>query len=91
MSLPLFITPEVEALKMPDIALEKRVAAVEQQIAKILAQQASGSGQKNWQRTVGMFTDDPGMREHFAEAQRIREGDRKKAKRKRVEKRRVQS
>jgi hypothetical protein len=36
---------------------------------------------KDWRRTIGMFTDNPGMKELFAEAMKLREADRKKARR----------
>jgi hypothetical protein len=36
---------------------------------------------KDWRRTIGMFTDNPGMKELFAEAMRLREADRGKARR----------
>jgi hypothetical protein len=76
---------------MPDLSLEQRVAALEQQMAKILAQQGNGSGKKNWRRLIGIFTDNPGMQELFAEAQKIREADRKKTRGGQTKKRRVQS
>jgi hypothetical protein len=76
---------------MPDLSLEERVAALEKQVAHLMAQQANGSRNKDWRRTVGMFTDDPGMQELFAEAQKIREADRKKAQGRQTKKRRVQS
>ena len=76
---------------MPNLSLEQRVAALEQQLANILAQQANGSGKKDWRRTVGMFTDNPGMQELFAEAQKLREADRKKARGRQTKKRRTQS
>jgi len=46
------------------------------------AEGAAGNGHvKDWRRTVGMFTDDPGMKELFAEAIKLREADRRKARR----------
>ena len=36
---------------------------------------------KDWRRTVGRFTDNPGMKELFAEAMKLREADRRKARR----------
>src|SRR5207244_13272474 len=36
---------------------------------------------KSWKRTIGIFTDDPGMKQLFAEALRIREKDRQRARR----------
>jgi hypothetical protein len=34
-------------------------------------------GKKDWRRTVGICTDNPGMQELFADAMRLREADRK--------------
>jgi hypothetical protein len=48
-------------------------------MAKITAQQANGSEPKDWRRTVGKF---PEMQEIFAEAMKLREADRKKARNK---------
>jgi hypothetical protein len=76
---------------MADLSLVQRVAALERQMANIMAQQANGSRKKDWRRTVGMFTDDPGMQELFAEAQKIRQADRKKARGRQTKKRRAQS
>jgi hypothetical protein len=76
---------------MSDLSLEQRVAALERQMASLLAKQANGAEKKDWRRTVGMFTDNPGMQELFAEAQKIREADRKKARGRQTKKRRVQS
>ena len=42
---------------------------------------------KDWRRTVGMFTDNPGMKELFAEAIKLREADRRKARRRPLRKR----
>jgi hypothetical protein len=76
---------------MSNTPLEDRVAALEQKVAKLLAEQPNGSGRKDWRRTVGMFTDDAGMQELFAEAQKIREADRKKARARQPKKRQTQS
>jgi hypothetical protein len=73
--------PFVEASTMSNLTLAQRVATLEEQMASLLAQQANGSEKKDWRRTVGIFTDDPVMLEIFAEAQKIREADRKKARR----------
>jgi hypothetical protein len=61
---------------MPHLTLEQRVAALEQEVAEIKAQQRNGAAEKDWRRTVGMF---PGLQEVFAEAMKIREADRRKA------------
>jgi hypothetical protein len=64
---------------MSRLSLEQRVSALEQQMARVNAQQANGSEPKDWRRTVGKF---PQMQEIFAEAMKLREADRKKARRK---------
>jgi hypothetical protein len=42
---------------------------------------------KDWRRTVGLFTDNPQMKELFAEAMKLREADRRKAGRRQPNKR----
>lgn len=76
---------------MSDHSLEHRVAALEHQMANLLAEHANGPQKKDWRRTVGIFTDDPGMQALFAEAQRIREVDRRKGRKGQTKKRRAQS
>lgn len=66
---------------MPQLSLEQRVAALERRWAEMQAGNANGPGKNDWRQTVGMFTDDPGMLELFADAMKIREADRKKARR----------
>jgi hypothetical protein len=61
--------------------LEERVAALEKEIADLRTQVAEGSRTKDWRRTIGMFTGDEGMQELFAEAMKIREADRDRARR----------
>jgi hypothetical protein len=72
-------------------SLEQRVAALEEQVANILAKHANGSRKKDWRRTVGMFTDNLQMQVLFAEAQKLREADRKKTRVRRTKNRRVKS
>ncbi|MCI0683295.1 MAG: hypothetical protein L0Y71_14425 [Gemmataceae bacterium] len=76
---------------MPQLSLEQRVAALERQVAEMKAQHANGSRKKDWRRTVGMFTDNPGMIELFADAMKIREADRQKARRRQRKRQRVKS
>lgn len=66
---------------MPHPTLEERVAALEKQMAELGAQQTNGPGKDEWRQTVGIFTENPGMLDLFAEAMKIREADRKKARR----------
>jgi hypothetical protein len=66
--------------------LEQRVAVLERELSELKAQRGNGHV-KDWRRTVGMFTDNPGMKELFAEAMKLREADRKKARRRQQRKR----
>ncbi len=76
---------------MPQLSLEQRVAALERQVAQIKVQHTNGPRRKDWRKTVGMFTDDPGMLELFADAMKIREADRQKARRRQSKRQRVKS
>lgn len=60
--------------------LEQRVAVLELELSELKAQRGNGHV-KDWRRTVGMFTDNPGMKELFGEAMKLREADRGKARR----------
>jgi hypothetical protein len=62
------------------LSLEQRVAAIEKELAGLKSRRNNGR-QKDWRRTVGMFTDNPEMKELFAEAIKLREADRNKARR----------
>ena len=46
------------------------------------SQNANGVGKDDWRQTVGMFTDDEGLKEVFEEAMKLREKDRQRAYRK---------
>jgi hypothetical protein len=76
---------------MTDVSLKQRVAALEQQVAELRAQQVNGTRRKDWHSTVGIFTDNAGMLELFAEAQRLRQADRKKTLRRQTTRRRSRS
>jgi hypothetical protein len=65
---------------MKTLTIEQRVAVLEQELAELKARQGSGRV-KDWRRTIGLFTDNPGMKDVFAEAMKIREADRRKARR----------
>ena len=62
-------------------SLEERVAALERELAELKVAVANGARQKDWRRTIGMFTDDPGMKRVFEEAMKLREADRARARR----------
>jgi hypothetical protein len=64
---------------MMNLTLEQRVAALEQQVAELTTHQANGATKKPWMETIGMFTNDEGMKEIFDEAMRLREKDRRNA------------
>jgi hypothetical protein len=64
---------------MPRATLEERVAALEKQVADLLAN-PSGTGRvKDWRRTRGFFTGDDLMKQVFEEGRKIRDGERKRA------------
>jgi hypothetical protein len=65
---------------MKTLSLEQRVAVLEQELSELKARRGNGQV-KDWRRTVGMFTDNPGMKELFADAMKLREADRSKARR----------
>ena len=62
------------------LSLDERVAALEQQVSQLLAAQANGGNQKDWRRTIGMFTGDELMRQICQNALDYREEDRRRFK-----------
>lgn len=70
--------------------LEERVASLEKQVAQLRANGVPAR-QKDWRRTIGMFTGDEGMKEVFREALKIREADRARARRRYPKPRRAKS
>ena len=63
----------------PAATLEERVAALEVTVALLLSQSDSVVAKKDWRSTLGMFADDPIMKEIDEEGRRIREADRQQA------------
>jgi hypothetical protein len=66
---------------MSQATLEERVARLEKRLDE-LVQEKPTKGQppsKDWRRTVGMFKDDPIMKEIIDEALRMREEERRQA------------
>jgi hypothetical protein len=59
--------------------LEERVAALEATVAQLLSQADAGGAKKDWRSTLGMFADDPLMKEIDEEGRRIREAGRPQA------------
>jgi hypothetical protein len=66
---------------MAELTLAQRVSTLEREVAELKEAVANGTPAKDWRRTIGMFTDDPGMQEVFREAMKIREADRERARR----------
>ena len=59
----------------PFSILEERIAALEETVARLLSQSNSAVTEKDWRSTLGMFTDDPIMKEIDEEGRRIREDE----------------
>jgi carbamate kinase len=64
--------------------LETRLASLEQQVAKLTdrlakVENTTPSSPEGWRKWIGAFTDDEGMKEVFAEAQKLRDADRQRA------------
>jgi hypothetical protein len=66
---------------LPNQSLEHRVATLERQVAELKAQAVNGRDQKPWLRVQGIFAGNEGMKEVFDEALRLRELDRRRARR----------
>jgi hypothetical protein len=69
-------TDELTGISPP--TLEARVAALEKHVIQLLAKLPSLPQPLDWRNTVGIFANDPVMREIQAEGQRIREEDRRR-------------
>jgi hypothetical protein len=59
-------------------ALEQRLATVEAELAELKRKVEQPSPRRDWRRTIGMFTDDEGMKEMFRDALKQRQLDRAK-------------
>jgi hypothetical protein len=62
--------------------LEDRVSALEQQVAQLARRLLPGERlplEKDWRSTLGMFANDPIMKEIDEEARKIREADGQRA------------
>ncbi len=66
---------------MSEAKLEQRVESLEKQIAVLQQVVANGTKRKDWRSTVGMFAGDELMMQIDEEARKIREADRRRAKR----------
>jgi hypothetical protein len=66
---------------MAQQTLDQRVAALEQEVARLskLVPGESQPPEKHWRSTLGMFAGDPVMKEIIEEGRKIRERDREQA------------
>src|SRR5947209_2776313 len=65
-----------EPMAMSQRALEERVAALEKHVVQLLARLPPLSQLSDWRSTVGMFANDPVMKEIQEAGRKIREEDR---------------
>jgi hypothetical protein len=80
------------SLAMPRQTVEERLAHLESRVSELQAElRAKNRPKKDWRRTIGAFTDDPGMQQILQEAMRLREADRAKARGKKTAKRKPRS
>lgn len=66
---------------MAQSTLEKRVAALEKQLAELQAAVNRKLRPKDWRRTIGMFAGDEVMKQIDEEARKIRDADRQRVRR----------
>ena len=66
---------------MSGATLEDRVEALENQVAELMERILLPPLEKDWRSTLGMFANDPVMKEIDEEGRRIREADREQARR----------
>jgi hypothetical protein len=66
-----------QEFQMTQPTLDERVSALERTVAELLASRPNtGSDEKDWRSTIGMFDNDPVMKEIQDEGRKIREADR---------------
>ena len=66
---------------MAETNLEDRVATLEKQVADLMERILAPPPESDWRSTIGMFKDDPIMRQVDEEGRKIREADREQARR----------
>jgi hypothetical protein len=64
---------------MTNPTLEERVGALEKLVVQLMARVAAAEEKKDWRSTIGMFANDPIMKEIQEAGQKIREADRRRA------------
>ncbi|MFL5244240.1 MAG: hypothetical protein ACJ8FY_19220 [Gemmataceae bacterium] len=74
--------PQATLEKLKKTTLENRVAVLEQKVNELSSALEKGAPPKDWRSTIGTFAGDESMKQIFEQARKIREADRKKAKRK---------
>ena len=62
--------------------LENRVAALEQKVIELTSALERVAQPKDWRSTIGAFAGDETMKRIFEQGRKIREADRRKARRK---------
>jgi hypothetical protein len=67
---------------MSQPSLEDRVATLEKQVAVLLRDRTASGRTKDFRRTRGAFTGDDLMKQIFEEGRKIREAERRQARRK---------
>ena len=73
---------------MSNRSVEARLATLESRVARLQEEVNTGRrSAKDWRRTIGIFTEDGGMKEILREALKLREQDRKQTRAKSVTRR----
>jgi hypothetical protein len=73
---------------MAQTNVEQRIAVLERTVAELVRSRRSAARGKDWKRTVGMFSGNELMKEIDEAGKKIREEDRKRARRRAVRSRR---
>lgn len=64
---------------MTQSTFEERLEALERAVARLTDQSLAALERKDWRSTVGMFANDPVMKEIQEEGRKIREAERRDA------------
>lgn len=64
---------------MPEPTMKERLTTLEKQVSQMMSQMKSS--ERDWRKTIGMFSGDAEMKELFADALKLREADRRKTRR----------
>jgi hypothetical protein len=67
-------------------SLDKRLAALEREVSELRKALANGKRTKDWRRTIGMFAGDEIMKQIDEETLKLREADRRRARRRQPQK-----